>query len=121
MKSVLFRYAKVIGAIVIAIFVVNTWVKTSDIKGKYILYNGEDCSFFPHSIDTLVIGENSLKGRNFPGFRSYQISTDCLSKSLDISYEGGRTGISLNVERPVFGKLRLRICMDVSSYYVKID
>ncbi len=93
----------------------------SNLEGRYVLHSDENCHFLMNDSDTLFLKDDgSLISYNFPGDATYQTETGFFEKKINITFNHGVEGMTLEIERTLFGSIKFRICMDMDEYYIKI-
>lgn len=99
----------------------DSWAFIGDIKGKYHLENSENCHLLPFNQDTLILeAEGKLTSRNFQGNPRYEIEeVNFIGRKITIYYKNEKASMELLITRTLFGKFKIRTCMDSESYYEK--
>lgn len=108
----------------IAKFLYCNTISTEQVVGKYYI---EDPSAVygaevPQQQDTLILYNDGTFKSGFYGKGTYKVDTKLGATTLDLTYtyEYGKTGIELQVYKPLFNKVRLALDADWLAYYIML-
>ena len=107
--------------ILLYLFMMQSSLFIGDLTGKYVLYSDGNCHFLSSYSDTLVLKKDgSVESRNFRGEATYTVDIGAFEKRIDISYYYGKEGMGMPIERNWLGEIKIRVCVDLDTYYLKI-
>jgi hypothetical protein len=101
----------------------DSWAFIGDVKGKYHLEGNGNCHLLSFNQDTLILeAEGKLISDNFEGNPRYEVEeVSFIGRKIIIHYENGKASMELLITRTLFGKFKIRTCMDLEEYYVKYE
>lgn len=102
-------------------FVNDSWAFIGDVKGKYHLENNENCHLLGFDEDILILkAKGEMTSRNFQGNPEYTIEeVNLIGRKIKITHNNGKATMELLITRTLFGKFKIRTCMDLEEYYIK--
>ena len=93
---------------------------TRSFAGTYYLESDGHCHFLPHERDTLILKEDgTVISKNFEKNATYQVKRNLLDGEMEIIES--ESASNLLIQYGIFFDVRLRICADLNTFYVKRD
>lgn len=105
----------------------KNYIPKSSIVGKYVNNNTEFVLEGPspiqNGIDSLVLLENDTFQSKTWGNGTYKISKSLMRTKIDLTYtySMGKAGYSTQIEKSLFGKIKIWLDYDLCFYFKKVD
>jgi hypothetical protein len=100
----------------------DSWAFIGDVKGEYHLESNKNCHLLSFDQDTLILkAEGKLSSKNFQGNPRYEIEeVSFIGRKIRVYHKNEKATMELLVTRTLFGKFKIRTCMNsAEEYYVK--
>lgn len=117
----------IIIALIIILIGWKNYIPKSSILGEYANNNTkpilEGPSPIQNGIDTLKLLENDTFESKTWGNGRYEISKSFMRTEIDLTYTYpmGKAGFSTQIEKSMFGKIKIWLDYDLEFYFEKVD